>query len=111
MPNVYIVNDSGHDYADAERYGKLVTMSHDLVDKFNLTQMMRKFKPYIETSTSKDFILHSGPGVMNAIACAMFAAKHQCLNLLVWRYETGKDDRYFHHKVTFKEKEDVEAHT
>lgn len=87
---------------DACRYGQLVVMSEGLIDKFDLTGMMRIFDRYLQESESSDYILMSGPSTMAAIACAIFAAKHGCLNLLLWRFEKDGDDRYTHHKLSLK---------
>lgn len=99
MPTVFVTNDSGHDYHDAERFGELVVMSEGLIDKFNVTSMLRTFRKFLRTSTADDFILVSGPGVMNAVACAAFAAQHGCLNILLWRFEKTGEDRYVHHRI------------
>jgi len=111
MPRVYVVNTSGHDISDAERYGELVVMTEGTVDKFNITIMLRAFNEHLAYSTSDDFILVSGPTVMNCIACAMFAAKHGCLNLLLWRYERDGEDRYVHERVRFRLRRQVRKGT
>ena len=100
MDKVFIVNNSGHDYSDAKRFGELIIMSEGVIDKFNVTSMLRTFKKHLNTSTKNDFILQSGPSIMNAVACAEFATNHSCLNLLIWRYEQdGRSDRYTHHRL------------
>ena len=102
IARVYIVNNSGHDFSDAERFGELVIMSEGIIDKFNVTSMLRIFQMYLKTSTKEDFILQSGPSIMNAVACAAFAARHQCINLLIWRYEQDGGDRYTHHRINLE---------
>jgi hypothetical protein len=102
MSSVYIINDSGHDYSDAERFGELIVMTSGLIDKFDITAMYRAFDIFLKDSKPDDFLLHSGPSIMAAVACAQFAAMHGRLNLLVWRYEDGKKDRYLHHTLRFK---------
>jgi|TARA_R100001530_G_scaffold65120_1_gene46644 hypothetical protein len=102
VPNVFIVNSSAHDYSDAERYGSLVVMSEGAVNKFNVSAMFRTFEKYLNKSSHDDFLLSSGPAVMQSIACAMFAARHSRLNLLTWRYEGGdKPDHYVHQVLIF----------
>ena len=105
MPKVFIINDSGHDYSPAEKFGELITMSEGYVDKYSVTAMYRLFKPFIDSSQKEDIILQSGPIVMNNIACAMFAAKHGCLNLLIWRALPNETPRYVLRKLNLsKEK-------
>ena len=99
---VYIVNNSGHDFSSAEPFGKLEFLTEGLVDRFNITGMYRAFQPKIDESKPEDFILHSGPGVMSAVACSMFANKHGRLNLLLWRGEENGKQRYVQRRLSFK---------
>jgi len=99
MPSVFVVNDSGHYMADAERYGNLIHMTVGLVDKFAVTTMHRTFRTCMRHSTPEDYILVSGPTVMCSVACAVFAAMHGRLNLLLWKFEKDGKDRYVHHKL------------
>ena len=102
MTHVYIPNLGGHDYSDAERFGSLVALSKGEIDKFSTTQMLRSFSAAMTDSSEDDFILQSGPAVMLALACALFAARHKRLNLLIWRYgEKPEEDGYTHHRLVF----------
>ena len=102
---VFIVNDSGHDFSLAKKYGELIIMSKGSIDRYNITGMNRVFGPHLSGSGPDDFILHPGPGVMSAVACSMFAAKHRRLNILLWRAEEDGNDRYIHRKVVFNTNE------
>ena len=102
MNKVYIVNDSGHDFSAAEGFGELVILSEGLIDRYNVTSMYRTFVPILAKSSPKDFILHSGPGIMSAIACSIFSARHDCLNLLIWRGEADGKERYVQRRLKFK---------
>ena len=106
---VFIVNDSGHDFSGAEEFGELVYMTTGLVDKYHVTKMKRLFDRHIQASHPRDFILHTGPGVMSAIACSMFAARHGRLNLLLWRAESNGTDRYIYRKLVFSQREEKDA--
>ena len=107
MPRkVYIVNNSGHDFSAAEPFGELVFLTEGLFDRYNVTGMYRAFSPLLASSSPEDFILHSGPGVMSAVACSIFAAKHGRLNLLIWRGEEFGKQRYVQRRLSFeKDKE------
>tara|TARA_R110000744_G_scaffold119766_6_gene223322 strand:+ start:864 stop:1178 length:315 start_codon:yes stop_codon:yes gene_type:complete len=98
---VFIVNNSGHVFTAAEPFGELIFLTEGLFDRYDLTGMFRTFEPILGESREDDFILHSGPGVMSAVACSIFAAKHRCLNLLIWRGEKGGTERYVQRKLTF----------
>ena len=100
MCKVYVVNHSGHDISDAERYGKLVIMSHGVLNKFKVTRMYREMSETMKDSKETDYVLQSGPSVMCMVAAAAFAAKHQCLNLLIWR-EDAKKSRYIVRRLSF----------
>jgi len=90
MPTVFVVSSSGHDFSDARRFGELVVLSAGKVDKYQLTAMLREFEPKLCKSTSNDYMLLSGPTVMNAVACSMFAALHGRLNLLLFHGDGGR---------------------
>ena len=108
MPNgkskgiVYVINDSGHDFTAAEEYGLIEVMTQGTIDKFNLTSMHRVFEPFLAESKPGDYLVQSGPAVMAAVACSMFAAKHGCLNLLLWKADREKGDHYVLRKLVFK---------
>jgi hypothetical protein len=100
VPIVYIVNESGHDFSDAERFGRLVTMTFGSVDKLKVTEMFRLFSDAMEFSTPKDYLLQSGPGIINMIAAGFFASKHGLLNLLIW-----DEGRYIKRTLVFRKEE------
>ena len=104
-PSIFIVNDSGHDFSAAEEFGELTIMSSGLIDKYNVTRMWRVFRPFIQASSPADYIVQGGPSGMYGVACAMFAAKHNCLNILTWRVERGGKDHYVHRRLDFGEGE------
>lgn len=86
MPNVYIVNRGGHDFSPATHYGKLVYLSEGLFSPFSVDRMYREFAEKLKNSTPEDYILSTGLSIMNSIACACFAHKHNGrLNLLIYR--------------------------
>jgi len=101
MAKVFIVNDSGHDYSAAEKFGELVPLSTGTVNKYHLTKMLRTFEPLMKDSSPDDYILQSGPSVMNCIACAYFASVHGQLNLLIFRLEGNGKQRYVVRRLTF----------
>ena len=91
MKKVFIINDSGHDFREAEVFGKLTTLTRGLVRKLHVTEMYRMMEPLLAESSPEDYLLQSGPTVLNMVAASIFAAKHGVLNLLIWdtnRYVT-----------------------
>lgn len=86
MTTVYVVNKGGHDFSPASKYGRLVYLSEGLVSPFSVDKMYREFVEKFHDSGPDDFILMTGLSVMNSIACATFACKHDGrLNLLLYR--------------------------
>ena len=98
MKKIFVVNSSGHDLSNAERFGQLVIMTRGTVAKYHITELFRTFNEYMANSGSEDYILISGPTVLNCIACGYFVAKHGKLNLLLF---TG--EKYISREVAFRE--------
>jgi hypothetical protein len=101
MPTVYVVNDSGHDFGAATKYGELLILSQGLICKTNITSMYRQFAP-IRTSLSNDFILACGPSVMFSVACSMFSVRHGMLNILIWCVDGRGGGHYVPRRINLK---------
>lgn len=101
MSNVFVVNKSCHSFAAAEDYGPIVYMTEGALERFNTSKMFRSFKPFIDRSHQDDYILLTGLTVMNVIACSMFSAKHQRLNLLIFKDQKGGEGQYMEKKIVF----------
>ena len=93
---VYVTNKGAHDYTDALRYGELSFCTDGLVAKYNTSQMVRVFNDAFKDSSPDDYILMTSLTTLCSIACAVFAAKHRRLNLLIF-----KDERYVLRHVVF----------
>lgn len=85
MPKVYITNRGPHNYSDAERFGELVFCTEGEVDKFDTAQMFRQLSTAFEDSIADDYILLTSLASLCSVACAIFAARHQQLNLLLFK--------------------------
>ena len=84
MSKVFIINDGGHDYSQAQTFGKLIVMTQGSINRFHLTKMVRTFSEFLGSSSEDDYLLFGGPALMAAVACSVFATKHKRLNLLIW---------------------------
>lgn len=84
---VYIVNDGGHDYKDAARFGHLVFCTKGEVDRYDTSLMYRKLCAAMEDANADDYILLTSLSSLCSVACAMFAARFGRLNLLLFRNE------------------------
>jgi hypothetical protein len=104
MPKVFVLNKAGHDYSDAERFGEIVFCTEGSLDKMDTQQMYRDLSTELSKSESCDFLLLTSLASLCSVASAIFAAKHGCLNLLLFhndRYVVrsiflgNNDDKYY----------------
>jgi hypothetical protein len=101
MAKILVVNRSSHDFSPAEEYGSLVYMTDGALERFNTSKMYRLFKPYIDASSPDDYILITGMTIMNVIACSMFSAKHDKLNILIFKDQKGGAGAYLEKTMVF----------
>jgi len=86
VPQVFILNKGPHDYSTAARFGELVYCTEGTLDRDDISLMFRELEPYVSLdSQPEDYILLTSLTTLCSVACAMFAAKHQRLNLLIFR--------------------------
>ena len=83
--HVYIVNKSSHDFGPAEKYGEVRFLSEGSMNRYATNSMIRQFSEVMMLSEADDYIVPCSLNVMNSIACAIFAKKHSCLNLLLFK--------------------------
>jgi len=83
--HVYIVNKSSHDFRPAEKYGEVKFLSEGSMNRYATNSMIRQFSEVMQLSEPDDYIVPCSLNVMNSIACAIFAKKHGCFNLLLFK--------------------------
>ena len=81
---VYVVNQGFHDFAPAEKFGRLVFMTEGYQPKFSVATALRRFQFCMQDSAEEDWILLTGLSVLNGLAMSVFALKHNRLNLLLY---------------------------
>lgn len=91
---VFVINRSSHDYSKAEEFGDLVYVTEGNINRFAVSKMYRLFEDFIKTSKELDYVLLSGLSVMNVVFSSMFAAKHQRLNLLIYKPDRRDPGHY-----------------
>ncbi|MCK4330850.1 hypothetical protein KAX02_13545 [candidate division WOR-3 bacterium] len=89
---VYVVNRSVHDFSAAVEFGKLIYLSKGSINRFNTSQIYRKFYPILKSSEKTDYILITGLTIMNLVAAFIFAIKHRRLNLLLFKSYRGEKE-------------------
>lgn len=85
MRKVFIVNNSAHDFSSAKKFGELVFLSDGPINRYATNSMVRNFNELMAGSSPNDHIVPCSLNVMNSIACAIFAAAHGRLNLLLFK--------------------------
>ena len=88
MSKVYVINDSGHDYKEAEKYGELIYLTKGIVASYATTQHYRTFAEKMKDATSDDYILVTSLASMNAIAGWIMGTLGFPLNLLLFKDST-----------------------
>lgn len=94
MPTVFITNKSGHDHSDAERFGTLKFVTSGRIDRFNVNEMYRQSIDALEGSVESDYIMITSLTILCSVLCSVFARKHGCLNLLLF-----KDGTYIERRI------------
>ena len=84
MSYVYILNQGGHDYSDAERFGELVFCTQGLIDKTGIQHMYRELTVALEDSLPTDYIMLTSLSSLCTVAGSIFSLKHNRLNLLIF---------------------------
>lgn len=96
MAKVFVPNLSNHNFTDAKRYGELIYVTKGEQAKFGVNSMARCWTAALEQSQPDDYIIITSLNILCSIGCSVFAAKHGCLNLLLWR-----KDRYIARELVF----------
>lgn len=91
MPKVYIPNNSGHDFSQAESFGELVFITQGSVDRFKINNMYREVVATLKDSTAHDYVMVTGLTQINVVLTSVFAVKHGRLRLLMYDV---KEERY-----------------
>ena len=98
MKKVFIPNRSSHDYSRAKRFGTLITLTKGNIDLNNTSKIYRLVEDALVNSSPDDYIMISGPSILNAIVCSMFTQLHGKINYLIYR----RDGSYIERNMSFK---------
>jgi hypothetical protein len=93
QPVVWLVNEGGHAYTKAERFGRLLPLTQGNVNHFNLDRLMVSVGPKLQSAHEDDYLLISGSPILNGLIVSMWLAKFQKANLLQW---STRADGYVH---------------
>mgnify|MGYP001606352438 FL=1 len=98
-PHVFIVNKGLHNYSQAENFGEsVIALTQGTCSRVNATKLLRTITPTLADATLEDWLLVSGPPLVNILACCLFVLKHQRLNLLIY---ASREDLYIQRTLVF----------
>ncbi len=85
---VYIVNNGGHDYSDAEKFGDIVFCTEGALAKDDISQMYREMDSALMDAKATDLILITSLASLCAVAAAIMADRFGEVHFLI--YHNGK---------------------
>lgn len=88
MRKVFVVNQSGHDYTEAQRFGQVVFLSRGSTNRYATNLMYRNFAAILQNSSPDDYLLVTGLSAMNMIAASIMTYLHGKVNMLLFKQGT-----------------------
>ena len=84
-PKVWVVNQGGHVYDDAKRFGELKPVTQGRINVFSIDNLVHAVKQkLIGEAIQEDYILVSGYSTVNAVVIHFFLKKYKFCKLLIW---------------------------
>lgn len=93
VPVVWLANEGGHDYKDAERFGRIMPMTTGSINPFNPDRLMVMISNRLRVAAVEDYLAVSGSPILNALALAMWLHRFGECNVLLWSH---RDKEYKH---------------
>ena len=100
--NVYILSKGGHDYSDAERFGKLVFLGIPSHLRWDMTKLRTELESKLEDAEEDDLFIISHLTSHCCVATAILTEWFGKVNFLVYR----KDKYHEANLVTMEEKDE-----
>ena len=98
-PHAFLINEGFHNYDQVKEFGEeVITLTQGKCSRVNATGLLRELEPKLANSLPEDWLVISGPPLVNILACALFALKHGILNLLIY---ASRDDAYVQRTIRF----------
>lgn len=89
MKKVYILNDGGHCYDDAARFGEITFCSDHLIGRWDVSQMYRELNQALADANADDYLVISSLTTMCSVATAILADRFGEVHFLIF-----KDGKY-----------------
>ena len=84
MAKVYVVNNTNHDYSKAEQYGELVYVTKGKLPIFKTNTVRAILEKGLVKFTKDDYLLISGPAIVNIMAATILYNKFDTVKFLVF---------------------------
>lgn len=89
-PRVYIVNATGHNYSNADKFGTQVILTGGFVDLSFHKTLIDSFKNKMDSIEEFDYLLIAGPLLLNILAFEVWFAYLDKCNVLQWSEDDGE---------------------
>jgi CTP:phosphocholine cytidylyltransferase-like protein len=103
LPNVWVVNNSGHDFSPAYEYGEDVYyLTTGRVNIFKTNKLISEFKGKMANFKEDDWLLLSGNAILNVLAVTVALEKHGMVQTLLYNAITNNYAKTILDKETFQ---------
>lgn len=82
--HVYIPNMGSHDYSDARRFGSIISLTQGRLNILKAHSIKESIEDALSEATAQDYILVSSHSLICGLAMAIFGARFNRLNLLLF---------------------------
>jgi hypothetical protein len=82
---VFIVNNGGHDYSDAKRFGEIVFCTDSVIRKDDVAQMYRELSVALSEARHDDYLLVSSLTSLCMVATAILADRFGEVHMLLFK--------------------------
>lgn len=105
---VWIVNDAGHDFSCAQKFGELIVLTEGLVNIFDVDRIQATLVQKLADFEKDDFLLLTGSTILNVLAVGIIQHKYDFAQVLIYN---AKYRKYVPREIhTLKEvKQDLNA--
>ncbi len=84
-PTVWLVNESGHEYTDAQKFGSIRAITVSDVNPFNVDRLLWKIAHVVTKLTKReDYLLISGTAILTGLAMSVWLKAHDQCKILQW---------------------------
>ncbi len=84
MAKVYVVNNANHNYSKAKQYGELVYVTKGKLPIFKTSTVRAMLEKGLVKFTKDDYLLISGPAIVNIMAATILYNKFDTVKFLVF---------------------------